>query len=404
MLTAVALVHIPLILGVAVWRGVLDSVVWIGLAAIVAACALASRALSQPLRASLVGFALMMTSTVLLHVSGGQTDIHIHFYVMLALVALYQDWSPFLVAIAMVGGHHLILGSLQAEAVFSDPAAQENPLAFALLHAGLLLAMAVGLAVGWRYTEQAEAARRAEQRRAEEQALAQAKMQSELAAERERTAAEAAERLAEQERRAAELAERLAVLEQAGERLNGNVSTATGEMEGLLSAIQDIAVAASHATTTANDADTEIRDSVVSMERLSQTMSRVQQIAQSITAIADQTNLLALNATIEAARAAEAGKGFAVVASEVKSLARETADATERIREVVVAVQSETEQAAGSINRIRDVMTQVVDAQTTIAAAVEEQTAATNQARHAIDSAASEADRMATDLRAVASL
>src|SRR5690606_27042845 len=123
------------------------------------------------------------------------------------------------------------------------------------------------------------------------------------------------------ERRAAELAERLAVLEQSGQRLNGNVSTATGEMDGLLSAIQDIAVAASHATTTANDADSEIQDSVVSMERLSQTMGRVQQIAQSITAIADQTNLLALNATIEAARAAEAGKGFAVVASEVKSLA-----------------------------------------------------------------------------------
>jgi methyl-accepting chemotaxis protein len=88
----------------------------------------------------------------------------------------------------------------------------------------------------------------------------------------------------------------------------------------------------------------------------------------------------------------------------VTNLARETAEATERIRDVVGSVQSDTETAMGSIDRIRGVITQVVDAQTTIAAAVEEQTSATTQARHAIDSAAGEADRMAADLRAVAAL
>ena len=403
-LTLVTLAQLPVIALVGVLRGSDDLALWIGIGVIVLSCAAARPALSQQARASLVGFALMLCSTMLLHASGGLTDMHIHFYVMLALVALYQHWTPFLLAVAMVAGHHFVLGTLQADLVFSEPVAQENPLGFALLHAGLLLAMAVGLAVGWRYAEQADAARREEQRRGQERAEAEAQAQTELVAERARTAAEAAQRLEERERHVAELSSRLVALDKAGQRLNGDVNTATGEMDGLVRAIRDIALAASHATTTANDAGSEISASVVTMERLTQTMSRVHQIAQSINGIADQTNLLALNATIEAARAAEAGKGFSVVASEVKNLARETAEATDRIREVVLTVQAETEMATTSINRIREVMSQVVEAQTTIATAVEQQTSATTQARQAIESAASEAEQMASDLRAVASL
>jgi methyl-accepting chemotaxis protein len=288
--------------------------------------------------------------------------------------------------------------------VFSDAGAQGNPLGFALLHAGLLLAMAVALAVGWRFTEQAETRRREEQHRAEQQALAQAEAHALLADERAQAAEEAARRAGERERTATALAQRLAELEQAGERLHGNVGTATSEMEGLQRVIHQVASAALLASTTAAEADTELHTSVERMGRLTQTMARVEQIAQTITSIADQTHVLALNATIEAARADEAGKGFAVVAGEVKKLAQETQSATEGIREVVGSVQLDTTTVTESIGRIQSVISQVVEAQSTISSAVERQTTATSQARTAIADAAGESDRMANELREIASL
>ncbi len=404
LLTWVALLHVPVVVLLAVALGVSAGWVWSGLAVVAASVAVAQAPMAQALRATLVGFALMMCSTLLLGISGGLTDMHIHFYVMLAVVALYQSWAPFLMAIVLVAGHHFVLGTLHPDAVFSDSTAQGNPLGFAVLHAGLLLAMALALAVGWRYSEEAEKARLAERRRAEQQALAQAATQAELAEERRRTAADSAERLADRERVAAELGDRLVHLGRSGSRLTADVHVATGEMDQLADAIEEIARAANRATNTVHDAGTEVSAGVRAMDRLTATMRSVHQIAESITAIADQTNLLALNATIEAARAAEAGKGFAVVASEVKGLARETAAATARIRDVVNSVSADTESVRGSIARIEGVIAQVVEAQATISTAVEQQTAATGQARRAIESAAGEAERMTTGLRVVAEL
>ncbi|MEV0564364.1 methyl-accepting chemotaxis protein [Dactylosporangium sp. NPDC050588] len=128
--------------------------------------------------------------------------------------------------------------------------------------------------------------------------------------------------------------------------------------------------------------------------RLGSSSAEIGDVIKVITSIAEQTNLLALNATIEAARAGEAGKGFAVVAGEVKDLAQETAEATEEIGQRVRAIQTDTTGAVESISEIARVIGRINEYQTTIASAVEEQSAVTTSMATDLSVAASGADRI----------
>ena len=398
---AVLVAHVPVLAGLGLVRGVGGWLLWGQLAALAVMALLGVVLTAAVARATAVCLGLMIGADVLVHVGGGLTDLHIWFYALLPLIALYQMWTPFLAAVGFVAVHHAVMGILLPESVFSSQQAHDNPLAFVALHAVFLLAEATFLAYGWKFAERADRERRAQRRLAAEQQAAQVQAQLELAAERARVADEDAARARDGAARAARREQDLAELVDAGRRLHTNVSTATEVMDGLRAAITEIAAAASRASSTAEEASTQSRAGAETVERLAGTMAEIDQIAGSISGIADQTNLLALNATIESARAGEAGKGFAVVAGEVKDLATETARATERIRRVVEAVRVDVGTAGVALGGVQEIIRGVVDAQSTIVAAVEEQSVASVQAQEAIAGASREADRMAADLQRV---
>lgn len=160
-------------------------------------------------------------------------------------------------------------------------------------------------------------------------------------------------------------------------KVSGGVQTLAAGAEQMGASIREISANAAQATAVAAQAVDMATRTTATVSTLGQSSSEIGDVVNTITSIAEQTNLLALNASIEAARAGDAGKGFAVVANEVKELAQETAEATRDIARRVQVIQGATGDAVTEIEAISRVITRINDAQTTIAAAVEEQTATT---------------------------
>lgn len=167
-----------------------------------------------------------------------------------------------------------------------------------------------------------------------------------------------------------------------------NVETMAAATEELGASVQEIGSQISRASEISGNADKMAQKASMQVNDLSKASEKIGNVVKMITDIAEQTNLLALNATIEAARAGDAGKGFAVVASEVKSLANQTASATEEISKQISAIQGETQQVVSAMGDISEVIGEVNSIAGGIAAAAEEQSAATNEiARNAQEAA-----------------
>jgi methyl-accepting chemotaxis protein len=174
----------------------------------------------------------------------------------------------------------------------------------------------------------------------------------------------------------------------AAEEATQNVQTVAAATEELSVSIRQISAQVAQSTGMVGQAASKARATDEQVQALAAAALKVGDVVKLISDIAGQTNLLALNATIEAARAGEAGKGFAVVASEVKALANQTAQATEEISAQIKAIQSATENSVGSIRDITETIARVDEIATTIASAVEEQGAATQEIARNVQQAA----------------
>ena len=167
-----------------------------------------------------------------------------------------------------------------------------------------------------------------------------------------------------------------------------NVQTVAAATEELSASIVEIGSQIQNAAQISRSAVDQAESSVQTVTSLETAVAQISEVVDLIKDIAEQTNLLALNATIEAARAGDAGKGFAVVASEVKSLSAETAKATEQIERQITAVQSATGTTVTSITAFSKTINEVNQISAAVAAAIEEQTAATNEISRNVEEAA----------------
>lgn len=187
----------------------------------------------------------------------------------------------------------------------------------------------------------------------------------------------------------------------ASQVMSQDIAVVASSTEELSASISEISEQVANSTQVANEAVNRAEKMNGNITKLESGSREIESVIGLINTIAEQTNLLALNATIEAARAGEAGKGFAVVASEVKNLANQTAEATDEISNLIKDIQKEVNEAVGANKDITSIIGEIDQLSATIAAAVEEQSAATAEISRTVSNAAEHVDLITSRVTAV---
>ena len=200
---------------------------------------------------------------------------------------------------------------------------------------------------------------------------------------------------------AEETTRQAAAVAAASEQASANVQTVASAAEELTSSISEISRQVGQASEIATSAVREAEQTNAKIQGLAEAANKIGEVVALITDIADQTNLLALNATIEAARAGDAGKGFAVVASEVKNLANQTAKATDEIGTQIAGIQTATKDAVAAIESITKTIAKIDEVNSSVASAVEEQGAATQEIARNVEQAAAGTQEVTTNITGV---
>jgi methyl-accepting chemotaxis protein len=184
----------------------------------------------------------------------------------------------------------------------------------------------------------------------------------------------------------------------ASEEASTNVQSVASAAEEMASSVNEISRQVQTSSNIANEAVVQARKTNDRVGELAKAASRIGDVVELINTIAGQTNLLALNATIEAARAGESGRGFAVVASEVKALAEQTAKATGEISQQITGIQAATQDSVAAIKEIGDTIGKMSEIASTIASAVEEQGAATQEISRNVQQAAQGTHKVSSNI------
>jgi len=385
--------HLPVVAVVAIGTGVGTSGAsavpfWSVVAGILFCAVLSGAPITRRAKAVTVGVGLLLAADALVHGGGGLTDLHFHFFVVLALIGLYQDWVPFGLSVVLVAVHHLGVGVLAPNTVFSDPNARARPLLWALLHAAFVLAMCAAQMAYWRFS--ADAQREADQtrdelsREAEEALRATVEQARQNEAQASRAAADEVERSSELARTLEAVLRRVA---DTGTRLGDEAGHALVTFETSLNEAGNTVADGTEQLAAALRSATS---AVEAIDRLGTAVAEISTIAGLIQAVADQTNLLALNATIEAARAGDVGKGFAVVAGEVKELAAQTANATARIETTTEDVKTQASNVTATVQEVAESLGRVTAIQNDVRQVLVEQGTMTVRTRELVLAAAEE--------------
>ena len=334
--------------------------------------------LAPRFRSAIATLALITTSAVIVQFSGGLIEAHFHFFVMLAVISLYQDWIPFLLAILYVAIDHGVIGTLFPHATYNNPAAIANPWQWAFIHAAFVLAEAVALLAGWRIIEAAELQRFELDRSLRHMLF---RLRGEVTDSASKLSV-AAEQLAS------------ATIEQttAATNTSASMEDLARSSTSIGNVIDRVVLQAGEVRSNLELAQTELRASGDRTMALVARVNEIQSILSSINDIADQTNLLALNAAIEAARAGDAGRGFAVVADEVRRLAERSKTSAAQIARLVEGAQAQSgetvmalEKGVKQMERGLTMMQAMAEVSNQVQLATQQQRASTEQVVTAIE-------------------